>query len=170
MTSFRVVETAVGSLALVVGEAGLKRTYLPQRSETALRRQIDKDYPEAVENDLIAPQLVVALERYFAGEAVKFDVERDETGATRFQRAVWQACAEIPAGETVSYSELAERAGKPGAARAVGSAMRRNRWPLVVPCHRVLRRDGGLGGFSAAAGVSLKRRLLELEKANTALI
>ncbi len=86
----------------------------------------------------------------------------DLTGYTPFQRRVYAALRKVPAGKTITYGELAKRAGYPGAARAVGSAMRKNRLPIVIPCHRVIQGDGSLGAYSA--GVKWKRFLLECEK------
>lgn len=83
---------------------------------------------------------------------------------TPFRQAVWKACMEIPAGQTRSYKWIAERIGRPGAVRAVGSALGANPFAPVVPCHRVIRSDGGPGGFSAPGGVKAKLRLLRLEK------
>jgi len=85
----------------------------------------------------------------------------DLSGATPFQRKVYAALRKVPAGTTVTYGELARRAGFSGAARAVGSAMRKNRLPIVIPCHRVIRGSGALGQYSA--GVPWKRMLLEFE-------
>jgi O-6-methylguanine DNA methyltransferase len=84
---------------------------------------------------------------------------------TAFQRAVWAACMEIPEGETRSYKWIAERIGKPGAARAVGSALGKNPFAPVVPCHRVIKSDGSPGGFSGPGGLKTKLRLLKKEKA-----
>ncbi|MDP2866232.1 MAG: MGMT family protein [Elusimicrobiota bacterium] len=84
---------------------------------------------------------------------------------TPFQRAVWLACMSIPSGRTRSYKWIAEKIGKPGAARAVGSALGKNPFAPVVPCHRVIKSDGTLGGFSAPGGVSAKIKLLKKEKA-----
>jgi methylated-DNA-[protein]-cysteine S-methyltransferase len=84
---------------------------------------------------------------------------------TPFQRAVWLACMRIPAGQTRSYKWIAEQIGKPGAVRAVGSALGRNPFAPAVPCHRVIKSDGGLGGFSAAGGPAAKLRLLRKEGA-----
>ncbi len=103
------------------------------------------------------------LTRYFAGERVRFDVPLDLSDGTVFQRAVWRACARIPSGETRSYADLARMAGRPGAARAVGNAMHTNPVPIVVPCHRVIKSDGSLGGYGS--GVSLKKKLLRIEGA-----
>jgi O-6-methylguanine DNA methyltransferase len=85
---------------------------------------------------------------------------------TPFQQAVWKACMAIPAGQTRSYKWIAERIGKPGAVRAVGGALGRNPFAPAVPCHRVIKSDGTLGGFSAPGGTAAKRRLLRAEKKN----
>jgi len=82
---------------------------------------------------------------------------------TPFQAAVIRACRQIRPGETITYGDLAIRAGSPRASRAVGSCMARNPLPLLIPCHRVIAADGGLGGFSAATGIDMKVRLLRLE-------
>jgi methylated-DNA-[protein]-cysteine S-methyltransferase len=82
---------------------------------------------------------------------------------TPFQQRVVETVQGIPFGQTMSYAEVAERAGSPRAARAVGNVMAQNRTPMVVPCHRVLASGGRLGGFSAPGGTEFKRRLLALE-------
>ena len=115
-------------------------------------------------DDLVADELLARLVRYAAGEQVDFsEVPIFETDLTPFRRRVVAACRGIPWGETRTYSELAQSAGHPAAARAVGQVMAANRTPLVVPCHRVVPVGGGLGGFSAPQGVRMKRRLLSLE-------
>lgn len=86
----------------------------------------------------------------------------DYTGYTPFERRVLKALSRTKLGETLSYAELARRAGFPGASRAVGAVMKKNRLPLILPCHRVLAANGGLGGYSQ--GLHLKRKLLDLEK------
>jgi len=85
----------------------------------------------------------------------------DLSGGTTFQRKVWEALRQIPAGRTKSYGQLAAALGRPGAARAVGSACGANPIPLLIPCHRVLAAGGGLGGFSG--GLHWKRQLLARE-------
>jgi len=84
---------------------------------------------------------------------------------TPFQQAVWRACMRIPAGQTRSYKWIAEQIGKPGAVRAVGSALGKNPFAPAVPCHRVIKSDGTLGGFSAPGGLRAKLALLKKEKA-----
>jgi len=113
------------------------------------------------------PAIIGVVERlmaYAAGDVVDFrDVRIDEHHLTDFGRRVVKACRRIPHGRTHSYGELAAVCDSPGAARAVGQVMARNRYPLIVPCHRVLATGGLLGGFSAPQGLAMKRRLLELE-------
>ena len=109
--------------------------------------------------------LAARIDAYAQGEPDDFrDVLVEHQALTRFQRKVLSACRAIPYGQTASYAELAARCGSPGAARAVGNIMARNRVPLIIPCHRVLNSSGELGGFSAPGGVTTKRKLLDLER------
>jgi methylated-DNA-[protein]-cysteine S-methyltransferase len=109
-------------------------------------------------------RLVDDLQRYAAGEPVDFsNVAIRLDHLTPFGRRIVAACRRIPFGQTRSYGELAALCGSPGAARAVGQVMAKNRYPLIVPCHRVLASDGKLGGFSAPDGLRMKKRLLALE-------
>lgn len=100
------------------------------------------------------------LAEYFAGKRRKFDLALDPAG-TDFQKAVWQAISGVPFGQTITYGELARRAGAPGSARAAGAATGRNPIGIVVPCHRIMGSDGSLTGY--AGGLNKKRALLALE-------
>jgi O-6-methylguanine DNA methyltransferase len=102
------------------------------------------------------------LKRYFTGEPVRFRVPLDLSTGTAFQRKVWRVLQQIPYGQTRSYAWVARQIGSPRATRAVGIACGANPVPILVPCHRVVRSDGSLGGFSA--GVGWKARLLALER------
>jgi methylated-DNA-[protein]-cysteine S-methyltransferase len=102
------------------------------------------------------------LKEYFAGARAAFDLPLNP-GGTPFQRAVWSELVNIPRGGTVSYAELAARVGHPGSHRAVGAANGRNPLPIVIPCHRVVGKDGRLTGY--AGGLEAKRTLLVLEGA-----
>jgi len=102
------------------------------------------------------------LSGYFRGRRRTFSVKLSPEGGTPFQRRVWSELAKIPYGETITYRELASRVRRPKAARAVGSACGRNPLMIVVPCHRVVAQDGGLGGY--ALGLRRKKWLLEHEK------
>lgn len=108
--------------------------------------------------------LVERLKRYAAGGEDDFlDVGVYLGGATTFQRRVVDLCRRIPFGSSLTYGELAQRAGHPRAARAVGNCMRTNRVPLIVPCHRVVGAGGAMRGYSAGEGIRMKLRLLEME-------
>ena len=112
-------------------------------------------------------EAIAQLDAYFAGRLHRFDLALAPEG-TPFQREVWSALTDIPYGETVSYSELARRIGRPAASRAVGAANGKNPLPIVVPCHRVIGANGSLTGFGG--GLAIKRRLLELEAGSTGTI
>ncbi len=125
---------------------------------------------DSTESTLFSDRIIDRLTRFAEGEVVEFDdVAVSTAGMTEFQRQVIAACRAITWGETLSYGELAARVGHPGAARAVGTVMSKNRVPLVVPCHRVLASGGNLGGYSAPQGLAMKRRLLALEKQGQAV-
>jgi len=101
------------------------------------------------------------ISEYLVGKRMRFELPLDIKG-TDFQMHVWRETMKIPYGETVSYSELAVRVGNPRACRAVGSALGANPTVLLIPCHRVIRKSGGLGGFGGKTRI--KRMLLELEQ------
>ncbi|MCH2182922.1 MAG: methylated-DNA--[protein]-cysteine S-methyltransferase [Mariniblastus sp.] len=110
------------------------------------------------------------FQSYAEGDRVSFDsIQLDLGRTTPFQRRVLESCRVIPYGEVLAYGELAVRVGHPGAARAVGSVMRRNRHPILIPCHRVVA-STGIGGFSSPQGVRLKERLLSLESEKSGLV
>jgi methylated-DNA-[protein]-cysteine S-methyltransferase len=111
----------------------------------------------------VLQQATRQLGEYFSGKRTQFDLPLDLQGGTTFQQSVWQALLRIPSGATSSYGEISERIGKPAAVRAVGAAIGRNPVSVIVPCHRVLGRDGSLTGY--AGGLERKTALLKLEHA-----
>jgi methylated-DNA-[protein]-cysteine S-methyltransferase len=133
---------------------------------------VESDYGPVMEEDLEYEGYAVELDRtktapvrgelaeYASGDRRTFDVPLAFSGS-EWQKAVWAELTRIPFGETRSYGEVADALGRPGAARAVGSANARNVLPVVVPCHRVIAADGTLGGFNG--GLHLKERLLDHE-------
>ena len=161
---FAVVE-AGGEAALVASRGGkVVASALPGRSPPDLVRGLRERFPGAVE----APEAEVAgareLRRWMEGDAAApAAVPVDLSGAPPFAARVYRALRAVRPGRTVTYGDLARRAGSPGAARAVGRAMATNPFAPFVPCHRVLGSGGALTGFSAPGGVDLKRRLLEAE-------
>ena len=114
-----------------------------------------------VEDALPFRELFGIFESYFAGGRVEFDLPLDLSGSA-FTEAVWGVLSSIPRGETISYATAASRAGSPGAARAAGTACAANPVPIIVPCHRVVRADGTLGGYSGG-GAAIKSALLRIE-------
>jgi O-6-methylguanine DNA methyltransferase len=114
----------------------------------------------------VGKSLAAELKEYFSGERKGFsEVPLILDEATEFQRRVWDSLKEIPYGERVSYEAFAMGIGSPHGARAVGQALKRNRWPVLIPCHRVVSKDGGLGGFSA--GILWKEIFLAIERGYT---
>ncbi len=144
----------VGWLKLIVTDSGVRSIRFTSPPDQAEERP---DHP-------VMRQLVGELDRYFAGRPTTFSVPLDPQVGTPFQRRVWEELTRIPYGETRSYGEVAAALGSPRAARAVGSANGSNTIPIVVPCHRVIKADGGLGGYGS--GVEIKRKLLKLEQIN----
>ena len=112
--------------------------------------------------DAITQKAADQLAEYFAGKRQEFDLPLAPRG-TVFQESVWKALRDIPFGHSRSYGELGTSAGKPGAARAVGSAVGANPIPIVIPCHRVLASDGKITGYSGGDGIPTKEKLLALE-------
>ncbi len=165
MIRHRIFETQWGYCGFVTSDRGMVATFLPHQSRSRVETLIRKQFLESEPRPKLSPEIVRTVRAYFAGKPVRFDVHLDLEGLTEFRRRVLAACRKIPRGRTATYADLARAAGSPGAARAAGSTMANNQFPLIVPCHRVVRSDGTIGGFSSAQGVRLKRRLLELEGA-----
>jgi len=157
--------TAWGWVGAAASSAGLLGTTLPKESKEEALASLLERFPQAQEGrGLCLAALHKQLERYFGGQAVDLGgVVLDACGATDFRIRVWEAVRAIPRGQVRSYGWVARRAGSSRAARAVGRAMAANPFPVVVPCHRVVGKDGQLTGF--AAGLDMKRRLLEMEGA-----
>jgi methylated-DNA-[protein]-cysteine S-methyltransferase len=135
-------------------------------SFAAAIRSLGSEIAEVTRPRALWPDLVDRLSAYAKGECVEFaDLTLDLSQCTPFERRVVEHCRRIAYGTTISYGQLATLAGSPRAARAVGNAMACNRFPLVVPCHRVVHASGALGSYSAPAGTRMKLRLLEQEGA-----
>ena len=101
------------------------------------------------------------LQKYFQGNQASFDVNFDLSECSPFQKLIYRELIKVPFGNTRSYKELAEAVGLRGGARAVGTALKNNPIPIIIPCHRIIKSDGSLGGFNS--GVEWKKRLLRLE-------
>jgi methylated-DNA-[protein]-cysteine S-methyltransferase len=150
----------VGRLFMAVSERGLCAISFRGTEEDFVRRLEGRGF-QPLRADEQTKGAMSQLREYFAGRRQRFDVVVDLAGQTRFQRLVLETTAEVPAGQVVSYGEIARRIGKPRATRAVGAALGQNPIPIVVPCHRVVGSDGGLHGYGGGLDVKEKLRRLE---------
>lgn len=161
--------SAAAARAALGGEAALDPTHTNPSEGWAERAPAASHTPETghtPETWGAAAAWVRALQAFASGAPMDLShLPLELSYLTDFGRRVILACRQIPWGQTVSYGELATRIGAPGAARAVGGVMARNRHPLIVPCHRVLASNGALTGFSAPQGLVMKQRLLAHEQA-----
>jgi O-6-methylguanine DNA methyltransferase len=157
---YTVFDTPFGRMWAAASEKGLVQFHLSDDKEgflSELRRRIKADY---IEDPRKFKELKTQLEHYFKGEKLKFKGPFDMRG-TPFQIDVWKAIYSIPYGKLTSYGGIAKQIGRPKAVRAVGNAVGDNPMGLVVPCHRVVSSNGGIGGFGG--GLELKRKLLKQE-------
>jgi len=157
-------ESPVGRIKLGSTEKGLCWLELPGSAGRGFAGWLRAQLPDAevVEDEAPNRSTKEQVLAYLAGERLHFELPLD-LRATPFQHTVYEELLAIPYGETRSYAEVARRIGKPRAVRATGTANGANPIPLVIPCHRVIAADGGLGGYGG--GLALKRRLLAMESA-----
>lgn len=159
--SYTIVETRLGWVVIGGSKAGLSFVTRPLPSREAALSAIEDSMKGAVEEAYAFSDLPHRLQRYFDSEKVTFPDKLDLDDATDFQGAVWNAARSIPYGETRSYAWVAKQIRSPRACRAVGGALARNSFFIIVPCHRVVASDGQLGGFGG--GLEMKQQLLQLE-------
>ena len=150
-------------MGVVEGEKGLKRIILPRSGRTEVEKDIFQEFPGAGKNSAHLRPLADILVKYFEGEKFTPCLSFDAVGYTEFLVTVWKTTQTIPWGEVRTYQWVSTHIKNPSSFRAVGSALGKNPFPIVVPCHRVIRKDGTLGGFSAPEGILLKQKLLQLE-------
>jgi methylated-DNA-[protein]-cysteine S-methyltransferase len=163
---FTTFDTAIGRCGIAWSDRGLVGVQLPEAGDMATRERMLRRFPVAAEGPpppkaQLAIDGIVALLR---GEPTDLStIALDMEGVAPFHRRVYQVARTIPPGKTLAYGDVAARAGAPGAARAVGQALGRNPFPIIVPCHRVVAAGGKIGGFSAHGGAATKRRMLAIE-------
>jgi methylated-DNA-[protein]-cysteine S-methyltransferase len=163
--AYRTTETPVGSLLLAATETGLVRVaYASEDHDRVLQALSDRISPRLLHHPRRLDAAAHQLDEYFAGRRHAFDLHLDWRLSTGFRATVLRHLPDIAYGHTASYATVAQLAGRPKAVRAVGTACATNPLPVVVPCHRVVRSDGSLGGY--LGGVVAKATLLELEAAS----
>ncbi|HWJ51163.1 MAG TPA: methylated-DNA--[protein]-cysteine S-methyltransferase [Solirubrobacteraceae bacterium] len=164
--SYAAVDSPFGSLLAASTERGLVRLAFPEEDvDTVLERLATRLSPRIVEAPAAPQPVLRELDEYFSGQRREFEIDLDWSLIGPFGRRVLQVTSEIPYGGVLSYSEVAAEAGSPRGSRAAGNALGSNPIPIVIPCHRVLRTGGSLGGYGG--GLDRKRWLLELEGALT---
>lgn len=162
--AYMTVESPVGPLLLAATEVGLVRVaYASEDHDQVLATLARVISPRVLRSPAALEAVARQLDEYFAGRRSTFDVPLDLRFSHGFRRSVLEHLREIPYGRTESYATVAIAAGSPRAVRAVGSACATNPLPVVVPCHRVVRTNGGMGGY--LGGVAAKEYLLRLESA-----
>jgi methylated-DNA-[protein]-cysteine S-methyltransferase len=164
---FALFETKIGACGIAWGLAGLRGVQLPEADEKTALARLARRFPDLTESSAEpAAPVIEEIAAHLAGHAVDYArVKLDMNGVHAFERSVYAAARAIPFGETRTYGALAAQVGDPQAAQAVGQALGRNPWPIIVPCHRITAADGRTGGFSAPGGAATKLKLLEIEGA-----
>ena len=169
---FALFDTAIGRCGIAWGASGICGVQLPEASASATRRRMRLRYPQLAES-APPPAVQRAIDRIVSllrGEATDLSqIALDMTLVPEFHRRVYELARTIPPGRTLSYGEVASRIGSARAARAVGQALGKNPFAIVVPCHRVLAAGGKAGGFSATGGIRTKLKMLRIEQAQRGL-
>ena len=156
----------IGRVLVAASDTGLVRVGF-RRSEASFIAELRRTLgAEPVRSPAKTAEIVHQLRAYFAGERLAFDLQIDFRHVSPFLRRVLSAAASVPAGQVVSYGEIARRIGQPTGSRAVGQALGRNPMPIVLPCHRVIAAGGKIGGYGG--GLRMKRTLLRIEGARLA--
>ncbi|MDZ4277843.1 MAG: methylated-DNA--[protein]-cysteine S-methyltransferase [Dehalococcoidia bacterium] len=158
--NYALCETKVGWAGIGIDKRAICAVEIAPTRRGVLEALADRGIAEPAPAGEAAP-LVDLVRRAAGGEPVRANGRLRLVGGTPFQRSVWEAILAIPHGATISYAELARRVGRPEAARAVGQAVGANPIPLLIPCHRVVASNGGLGGFGG--GLPMKKALLRQE-------
>ncbi len=156
-------KSPIGTLGLVRDDKNLLRILLP--NEDISKQVLHEKYPneDIVENKSGFEDVINQLTEYFSGKRKQFKIETKLEIASFYKKALTEV-AKVPYGKTASYGQIAQQLNSPKAARAVGTANARNPLPIIIPCHRIITRNGKLGGY--AGGLKMKRYLLDLESKN----
>ena len=161
LIEYVIYESSIGNLSLIAKDGRLVALEMTQEDEYRFARLLNIRYPQAVRTEKPFNRVRLLLDRYLRGQKVDFDIPVDISAETPFTQKVLRVLQGIPYGEVRSYLWVGKQIGRKMAAQAIGQAVKRNPIPIIIPCHRVIREDGTIGGFSS--GVNMKRRLLAIE-------
>ena len=160
--------TYIGWCGVLTAQRGLLRVYAGYAKRTQLLEHIAVGVGDRIKKVSATGRVIDTIKRYCSGENVSFEgCHMDWSSLSPFQQKVLKTAMKIPYGSVATYGSLAGKIGCPRGSRAVGNALARNPFPLVIPCHRIIRGDGKPGGFSAGGGVMLKNKLLQIEQLST---
>jgi methylated-DNA-[protein]-cysteine S-methyltransferase len=154
-------ESSIGTISLASRNNKIIALDIHSKNLYEMKKHLSALYPDGHESEQSFKTIKLLLDRYLRGEKVDFDVDIDISGESQFTQRVLRELKKIPYGKVRSYLWIGKRLGHTMAARAVGQAVKRNPIPIIIPCHRVIREDGSIGGFSL--GEEIKKRLLALE-------
>ena len=169
MTSLALFDTAIGRCAIAWNATGIAGVQLPEAHELETRGRLARRFADAT---LTPPgphaaRAIAGIVALLRGEPIDLSpIVLDQAGVPEFHQRVYAVARTISPGQTLTYGDIAKRLGVAGSARAIGQAMGRNPFPIIVPCHRVLAAGGKLGGFSAHGGGATKQRMLAIECGN----
>ncbi len=159
---FSVFPSVIGNILVAYTQDAVLMIDIADNADM-LKDRIKLEFPESEKIEVREnSKLKKEIEAFISGENVKFNLKAH---GTRFELDVWSALLDVPYGQTASYSEIAKRIGRPRAVRAVANACAKNPIPLIIPCHRIIRKSGDLGGYGP--GIEKKIALLKIESANT---
>lgn len=155
------IHTAFGTFKALCASKGVKSLEFPEMKFSEYKKQARTGMQKPNASYPYAKKLIAQLSEYFSGKKISFNVPVDLEGLTSFEKKVLKQLAKIPYGKIITYRDLAKKTGGAKFARAVGNALGKNPVPVILPCHRVVRSDKSLGGFSG--GLHWKKILLSLE-------
>ena len=158
---YTIFQTKWGYFGLAGTEYAFCRTQLPGPKREKIKSMLLKNMPNAQFDKSLFRPLQEQINTYFEGAYVDFrNIPIELEGFSSFLSSVLSACRNVGFGRTITYTGLARKLNRPAAARAVGNALAKNPLPLIIPCHRIIRGDGKIGGFSAPGGTTLKKKML----------
>lgn len=161
--SYAVKKTRIGWCGVVKGWLGVKKIFIGYSLKKQLLDEIKSKFPVATCNRNIILEELRSIDNYLNAKTKNIVMNLDFSGSSPFQKRVFRTLKLVPYGAVITYRELSAMCGNRSLMRAVAQALAKNPLPLAIPCHRVIRSDGSLGGFSAPGGVKLKKKLIKME-------